>query len=450
MSKAKILVVEDDDALRQALTDTLELAGYPVYACDNGESALTTLHLQTDIALVVSDVQMAPVDGLTLLKSIRTSNTDLPVILMTAYGSVPRAVDALQHGANDYLAKPFEVGALLEKIDGLLVSQQTREDTFIATDPVMQKLIGIAQRVASTDATVMISGPSGAGKEVIARFIHQHSARAERPFIAINCAAIPENMLEAVLFGYEKGAFTGAYKSTPGKFEMAQTGTLLLDEISEMDLGLQAKLLRVLQEKEVERLGGRNLISLDVRILATTNRNLKQAVAEGHFREDLFYRLNVFPIMLPALNARRSDIPLLANYFIAKYHKDGEIARELTMAAELKLMEYSWPGNVRELDNVIQRALILASGQQIAIDSILFEEPGGQATIAAHDGTSQLNSNLRNREEEIILDALTASGGSRKSAAAALGISARTLRYKLSRMREEGIAIPGQANVAFQ
>lgn len=450
MLKSKILVVEDDDALREAIRETLELAGYQVCTCEHGEAALTSLHLQRDIALVISDVQMAPVDGLMLLKSIRAANIDLPVILMTAYGTVSKAVNALHHGASDYLAKPFEVTDLLAKVKKLIVHRQARKFAFIATDPVMQELVGIAERVACTDATVMISGPSGAGKEVVAQFIHQNSARATGPFIAINCAAIPENMLEAVLFGYEKGAFTGAYKSSPGKFELAQKGTLLLDEISEMDLGLQAKLLRVLQEKEVERLGGRSLIALDVRILATTNRNLKEQVATGNFREDLYYRLNVFPIALPPLNARPGDVSLLADHFIAQYRNDSEIARELSDEAKLRLLEYNWPGNVRELDNVIQRALILSSSQQIQADDILFEETTERQLAQTDNFGCRLNSNLRNREQEMIVNALRASGGSRKSAATALGISARTLRYKLSRMRDEGISIPGHSSTEFE
>ena len=449
MKKAKILVVEDDDALREAISDTLELADYEVLVCGHGEAALTELHVHSDIALVISDVQMSPVDGLSLLKSIRGSHFDLPVILMTAYGSVPKAVSALHLGASDYLAKPFEVHELLQKVENLIADSPEHSDAFIASDPVMEELVGVAQRVAASEATVMISGPSGAGKEVVARFIHQYSDRSDKPFIAINCAAIPENMLEAVLFGYEKGAFTGAYKSMPGKFELAQGGTLLLDEISEMDLGLQAKLLRVLQEKEVERLGGRTLISLDVRILATTNRALKDEVAAGRFREDLFYRLNVFPLKLPPLNARRSDIPLLAKHFIAKYHKGPEPERTLSTEAELRLLDYSWPGNVRELDNVVQRALILANGRQIQGADILFEELESDAIEAddetKQDSASMLNSNLRSREHEMIVDALRAANGSRKTAAEALGISARTLRYKLSRMREDGIAIPGQS-----
>ncbi|MEM7209370.1 MAG: sigma-54 dependent transcriptional regulator [Pseudomonadota bacterium] len=447
MKKVKILVVDDDDSLRCALRDTLEIAGYNVAESEHGEAALTRLLLEPDIKLVISDVQMKPVDGLALLDSIRESHLDLPVILMTAFGTVNKAVAALHHGAADYLAKPFELSDLLEKVEGLLSHSIERRDQFIAEDPIMQELMAMAERVAKTDTTVMISGPSGAGKEVVARHVHACSPRAKRAFVAINCAAIPENMLEAVLFGYEKGAFTGAYKSTPGKFELAQGGTLLLDEISEMELGLQAKLLRVLQEREVERLGGNQTILLDVRILATTNRDLKGEVAEGNFREDLFYRLNVFPLRLPPLNARVNDVPLLSQYFVEKYCPPNE-KRTLTADALTKLGEYDWPGNVRELDNVMQRALILSNSQSIQAGDILFEESFNSDATHPVDSGNALSSNLRNREQEMILDALRSNGGSRKAAAEALGISPRTLRYKLSRMREEGVAVPGHGTAA--
>ena len=442
MTQQTILVVEDDAALREAIVDTLALAGYATLSCDNGESALTELHINSDISLVISDVQMSPVDGLSLLKSIRKAYSDLPVILTTAYGSVAKAVNALHLGATDYLAKPFEVDDLLAKVKQLVDARNIQPKAFIAEDPIMQQIVNMAKRVAKSDASVMISGPSGAGKEVVARFIHQHSNRSEHAFVAINCAAIPENMLEAVLFGYEKGAFTGAYKSMPGKFELAQNGTLLLDEISEMGLNLQAKLLRVLQEKEVERLGGRSIIALNVRILATTNRQLKDEVGAHRFREDLFYRLNVFPLKLPSLDTRKRDILPLARYFIGKSQKPEQANYSLDSQAEQRLMHYHWPGNVRELDNVIQRALILANGHTIEANDILFEESSDNKI----DPGSELSSQLRDHEQEMIVNALQAAGGSRKSAAQALGISARTLRYKLSRMRTQGINIPKQAS----
>jgi two-component system response regulator FlrC len=329
---------------------------------------------------------------------------------------------------------------------------QSDDPEVVAEDQATRKLAALARRVATTDATVMISGNSGTGKEVFAQLIHRHSARAKGPFVAINCAAIPENMLEASLFGYEKGAFTGAYQARAGKFEQAQGGTLLLDEISEMDLGLQAKLLRVLQEREVERLGGREMIPLDVRVLATTNRNMREEVAASRFREDLFYRLNVFPLHLTPLHQRKADILPLTNRLIRKYSPEGRTVPHLSKQAQQALLDHSWPGNVRELDNVIQRALILLNGDQIEVEDLCFEldvtaGPEGEvrqaladeAVVQSEDG---LGGGLKTREFEMILDALRVDNGSRKAAAERLGISPRTLRYKLARMRDQGIAVP--------
>lgn len=289
-----VLVVEDDPALRDALCDTLQIAGYDVRAAADGVAALELCE-QTQFGVVVSDVQMRPMDGHELLGRIRVRRPDLPVVLMTAHGTIGKAVAAMRDGAADYLAKPFEAGTLIELVRRLLPAADNPSD-LVAEDPRMRDLLGMARRIAATDVTVLITGESGTGKEVFARFIHAESPRRERAFVAINCAAIPESMLEAVLFGYEKGAFTGAQAAHAGKFEQAQGGTLLLDEISEMDLGLQAKLLRVLQEREVERLGSTRTLSLDVRVLGTSNRSLREEVAAGRFREDLFYRLNVVQI----------------------------------------------------------------------------------------------------------------------------------------------------------
>jgi len=295
---------------------------------------------------------------------------------------------------------------------------------------------------------VLLTGESGTGKEAFARYIHAHSDRAGGPFVAINCAAIPENMLEAVLFGYEKGAFTGAHQAHPGKFEQAQGGTLLLDEISEMDLGLQAKLLRVLQEREVERLGGKRAISLDVRVLATTNRNLREEVAAGRFREDLYYRINVFPLRLPPLRERPADILPLARRFLRQHARPRAQAPRLSPAAEAALRGYAWPGNVRELDNVIQRALILCSGPEILPEHLrLGDEAFGPAAPAPDAGggvqgeAARLARDLKLRERDLIVEAIRAAG-SRKAAAERLGISPRTLRYKIARLRELGIEVP--------
>jgi two-component system response regulator FlrC len=333
---------------------------------------------------------------------------------------------------------------------------QMAEKELVAQDARTRELAALAVRVAASDVSVMIGGESGTGKEVLARHIHRHSGRANDSFVAINCAAIPENMLEAILFGYEKGAFTGAYQSRAGKFEQAQGGTLLLDEISEMDLGLQAKLLRVIQENEVERLGGGEIIALNVRILATTNRKLIEEVRAGRFREDLYYRLNVFPINLPPLRERPDDIMALARELILR-HSPADPLPELTPHAEQKLLSYNWPGNVRELENVIQRALILKSGSCIDSTDIFLESHDDDAAPVVDASTDtrpampasggQLGNDLRLRERALIMEALEAGNGSRKEAAQRLGISARTLRYKLARLRDAGLGITVQVGM---
>ncbi|MGD8325228.1 MAG: sigma 54-interacting transcriptional regulator, partial [Gammaproteobacteria bacterium] len=308
------------------------------------------------------------------------------------------------------------------------------------------------ERVAATDATVLLTGESGTGKEVFARHIHRCSPRADAPFVALNCAAIPENMLEAILFGHEKGAFTGAHVTRAGKFEQAQGGTLLLDEISEIDLGLQAKLLRVLQEREVERVGADACIKLDVRVLATSNRDLGDCVRRGRFREDLFYRLSVFPLHLPPLRQRVGDILALARHFMGIQCRGQRKIPQLSAEATQALLEYAWPGNVRELYNLIERALILNPGDQLTTTDLIFEpaelgagiNPFDQTPDVADTEDSALRSNLKNVEGQLVLDALEHSGGCRKAAAEALGVSPRTLRYKLAKLREAGIDIPGQ------
>jgi two-component system response regulator FlrC len=377
------------------------------------------------------------------LSTIRSSQIDVPVILMTAYGSIPQAVDAIQAGAADYLVKPFEVSSLVNTVRKQIRDPLTANQDLVAVDAQSQDTLAMASRVAKTDATVLLNGESGVGKEVYSRFIHQQSDRREQAFVAINCAAIPENMLEAVLFGYEKGAFTGAHKSTIGKFEQAQGGTLLLDEITEMDLGLQAKILRVLQEKEVERLGGNTVIELDVRIIATTNRDLRQEVRDKRFREDLFYRLNVFPITIAALRQRPDDIVPVACKILAQYSRAAGETIELSDAACEALRQHSWPGNVRELDNVIQRALILKQGKEIQPQDIMLENGVEEVPLEPLlEDNGLLQSDLRGREAEVILETLRNLKGSRKKTAEKLGISPRTLRYKLAKMRDAGAPVP--------
>jgi len=328
---------------------------------------------------------------------------------------------------------------------------QVTDSELIAEDRRSRELVILADRVAAAEVTVMLNGESGTGKEMLARYIHRNSSRRNAPFVAINCAAIPENMLESLLFGYEKGAFTGAYQAHPGKFEQAQGGTLLLDEISEMDLGLQAKLLRVLQEREVERLGGREAIPLDVRVLAATNRRLRDAVNAGRFRQDLFYRLNVFPLNIPALRDRPGDILPLAQQMIRRY-ATGDVHPELSTAAGERLLSHSWPGNVRELENVMQRALILNNGNRIEGGDISLDEEEVHAGIGFAmpvegevKSTKVLNRDLKKKERELIIQALEAGNGSRKDAAARLGISPRTLRYKIARLRDAGMDLPANA-----
>ncbi|NVK43059.1 MAG: sigma-54-dependent Fis family transcriptional regulator [Oceanospirillaceae bacterium] len=448
----KVLIVEDDQELREALADTLELAGLSYLEAGDGLQALELLRRNT-MDIVVSDVNMPGLDGHGLLAKLQQSHPCLPVILITAFGQVQKAVEAIRAGAVDYLMKPFAPEQLIETIRRFAGGARSAGyEAPIAEEASSRQLLQLARRVAETDSTVLITGESGTGKEVLAQYIHQQSNRCDRPFVAINCAAIPENMLEATLFGYEKGAFTGAYNSNPGKFEQADGGTLLLDEISEMDLGLQAKLLRVLQEQEVERIGGRKTIRLDVRVLATSNRALENYVAEGKFREDLYYRLNVFPLQWLPLRERPADIVPLAERLLAKHcTKMHRPLALLDAEARQRLREHAWPGNVRELDNVIQRALILQPGTQLeandlhlspgAISLGQFSEarPAEVADIAQHcEAAGQLGSDMRHHEFQLIADALKQSGGSRKGAAEKLGVSPRTLRYKLARMRESG------------
>ena len=444
MSQATVLVAEDDPTLREALCETLELAGYRVESACDGKSALEIMQHKS-VGMVVSDVQMRPMDGHELMTQVKSTYPSIPVLLMTAYGNIEKAVSAMRDGAVDYLAKPFEAKMLVEKVEQAVLNldQDAEHQGVVADDSKSRKLLELAKKVATSDVTVMIGGESGTGKEVFAQYIHRNSKRADGPFIAINCAAIPDNMLEAVLFGYEKGAYTGAHNSAPGKFEQAQGGTILLDEISEMSLNLQAKLLRVLQEREVERLGGRKMIPLDVRVLATSNRILREEVAAGRFREDLFFRLNVFPLYLEPLRKRTQDIIPLAELFLNRHcDKQGLTGKKLSKEAQKVLTAHSWPGNARELDNVMQRALILSSGSEIDMDDLAFSEETGSPVAEQDSSKGRLNDDLRSVEEQMILDTLRDENGSRKKTAAKLGISERTLRYKIARLRDAGVPIP--------
>ena len=439
-----ILVVEDDLQLRDALCLTLECAGHHVMGAADGPAALRLLEREA-FNLVVSDLRMQPMDGIELLRAIRAGSPHLPVLLMTAFGDVDKAVSAMRAGACDFLLKPFEPKVLLEHV-ARHAAQPAQAEGVIAADPRTRNLLALAARVAKTEATVLLTGESGTGKEVFARHIHSQSPRHGAPFVAINCAAIPENLLEATLFGHEKGSFTGAQAAQAGKFEQAQGGTLLLDEISEMPLSLQAKLLRVLQEREVDRVGGKKPIALDIRVLATSNRDMAKEVAAGRFREDLYYRLNVFPLQIPALRERPADIVPLARHFAALH---GSPAARFAADAEALLVAHAWPGNVRELENAVQRALILAGGDSVAAEhlqlSLQFSPPAEMTQPSdvkqekpSFDCAPAAPSNMRDLERQHIIETLAAVNGSRKRAVELLGISERTLRYKLQQYRTAG------------
>ena len=442
---AKVLVVEDDATLRQALCDTIKFGGYQAVEASSGVDALSQLS-QECVDMVISDVQMDHMDGRELLRQVRANNPELPFVMITAHGSVQGAVDAMREGATDYLLKPFEAEVLLDMVSRMEPLRAADAGDVIMSDPETAKVYGLAQKVASNDASILISGESGCGKEVLAQYLHSHSNRVDKPFVAVNCAAIPENMLESMLFGYEKGAYTGAHQARAGKFEQANGGTILLDEISEMPLALQAKLLRVLQERELERLGSDKVINLDVRVIATTNRNLMEEVAEGRFREDLYYRLNVFPLHLAPLRERRADIMPLAELFLSKYQPADRPLR-LDLPAAEKIRRATWQGNVRELENCIQRATILCQPDGLVREEdVVITEPlcGAEISEAELSVADQprLDGDLKQREHELICEALEASGGKKKEAAERLGISPRTLRYKLARLRQSGVALP--------
>ncbi len=457
MKQYDVLIVEDDLALCEALCETLELEGYRVLAAGNGTEALTKLERNL-FKLVVSDVQMPVMDGFQLLQNMQGKYSETPVLLMTAYGTIPKAVEAMQAGAADYLIKPFEAGALVSKVADYVNVSPAMANERVVQDESMKKLYALVAKVAKTDVSVLLQGESGTGKEVVARYIHQNSTYHAGAFVAVNCAAIPENMLEAMLFGHEKGAYTGAVQAMPGKFELAQGGTLLLDEISEMELSLQAKLLRVLQEKEVERLGSHKKIALNVRILAATNRSLKERVQQGRFREDLYYRLNVFPLTIPPLRDRPGDILPLASQFMQRHSPHFKKLPVFEPQALAKMQAYHWPGNVRELDNVIQRALILRTGERLTVEDLVFEDvealTGDRvASRSVHaeeeidfknekGDAGGLGEGVRCAEESIILQTLQMENGSRKSTAEKLGISPRTLRYKIAKMKDAGLTIP--------
>ncbi|NNC65328.1 MAG: sigma-54-dependent Fis family transcriptional regulator [Gammaproteobacteria bacterium] len=437
MEPAKVLIVEDDPALQEALVTTLEGAGYDVLSTDDGARALD-IAKRTPLNLVVTDVQMSPMDGNELLTHMIRDLPDVPVLMMTAYGTISQAVSAMQKGAVDYLEKPFEASELEAIVARhARIEPESAGSEPIAADPRSRALLQTALKVSQSDVAVLLRGESGTGKEVLARYLHVHSARSDGPFVAINCAAIPDQMLEAILFGHEKGAFTGADGRREGKFVQASGGTLLLDEISEMDLGLQAKLLRVLQEKEVEPLGAKAAVQLDTRVIATTNRDLEEAVRSNAFREDLYYRLNVFPLTIPPLRERPGDILPLVEDMLRAECRPG-IPPEISAAARDALERAEWPGNVRQLRNSVQRALVLWQGGPLEAEH--FGITVASDVPPARSGG--LGDELWHEEAKRIVAMLERERGNRKATAAQLGISPRTLRYKLAKMRDAGVDIP--------
>lgn len=443
----KILVVDNKSIARNAAAAVLVDAGYCCIHTQDAPSALSELACG-QIGLVVCDVNASGLHGTDFLKQCKAESPEVPVIVVTDDESVESAVKSVQHGAAEYLTKPCSDDILLAAVERHIPNTQAAGCAFVATSPMMVDLLELAQRAAQTDATILVTGDTGTGKEVLSQFVHANSKRSSGPFVAINCAAIPENMIEAILFGYEKGAYTGALQATPGKFELAHGGTLLLDEVTEMSLDLQAKLLRVLQERQVERLGGRKTIDLDIRVIATSNRDMAAAVNQGIFREDLYYRLSVFPVRLPPLSARIDDIIPLVERTLQRLVDQQNIANPgLSKAAKETLRAHPWPGNVRELENVIERALIISGGQQIDASHLVFDvisgdrfEPRNLVSMNAMPPES-LRNELKDHEQSLLFDALSNSSN-RQQAAEMLGISQRTLRYKLAQLRKAGVALP--------
>ncbi|MDR2934992.1 MAG: sigma-54 dependent transcriptional regulator [Candidatus Adiutrix sp.] len=479
MSVRAILVADNERHLRQALFTALTRLGHAVELAENGREALEKYQGRR-FDLIVCDMGLPGLDGLGLLKAVKQRDPGLPVILMTAHGEVETAVGAMREGAQDFILKPFPAGVIEEAVNRALAAapvpapapakEEKGENArpLLTRNQRMIRLLELARTVAASPATVLLQGESGTGKELLARFIHQHSPRADGPFVAINCASLPENLLESELFGHEKGAFTGAVARKQGKFELADGGTMLLDEISEMDLALQAKLLRVLQEGEIDRVGGKDPQKIDVRVIATTNRDLKAWAESGRFRSDLYYRLNVIPFFLPPLRERLDDLPLLADHFRRKYSRlNSKNVAGLSAAALARLEIYDWPGNIRELENTVARGVLLAAGPEVEPGDLFMDEAGFLAALertppaapglpaaanrppaagepAPESGLAQPEPGpsaaeglmtIEAMERRLIGQALNETLGNRTHAAKLLGISVRTLRNKLAEYR---------------
>jgi len=433
--------VDDEPQMLIAINETLLRSGYSVTTAGSGMEALGRLK-EKYYHLVITDMRMPEVSGLELLRKVKNLTPQTPVILLTAYGTVQNAVDAMKDGACDYLLKPFSSESLENVVRRALDSAHKKNEksshTIITQDPVFSHTLDLACQAAASAATVLIEAESGTGKELLARMIHLKSSRSAKSFVAVNCAALPESLLESELFGFEKGAFTGAYAAKPGKFELANHGTLLLDEVGEMAPILQAKLLRVLQEKEVDRIGGKAPVEIDVRVIATTNRNLQSLVRDGDFREDLYYRLNVMRLTIPPLRERIEDIPLLVDFFCKRYGRDrGSDGIGIHPGALDKLKHHQWPGNVRELENTIQRAVTLCMDSIVTSkDLLLSESDMSSSNRSRSSDPAELGCSggvtMREMERQLICRTLEDTGGNRTRAAKCLGISLRTLRNKLN------------------
>jgi two-component system response regulator AtoC len=455
MERKKILVVDDEESMRHMLTLILKREGYEVQAVEKGSEALQLVDSES-FDFILSDVVMPETDGLTLLQALKQKKVEATLIMMSAYGNLDTAVEAMKRGAYDYVSKPFKPDEILltlrkaEERENLrqanirLQRELIREYSFgniVGKSPKIVQVFETIKKISDYKASVLIIGESGTGKEMVARCIHYNSPRGSEPFVAVNCGAIPETLLESELFGHEKGAFTDAKKEKRGSFELAHQGTLFLDEVGELSLSAQVKLLRALQQGEVKRLGSEHPLSVDVRIIAATIRDLSRAVAEGKFREDLFYRLNVLPLHLPPLRERKEDIPLLVDHFIHKYNEIHRLSSEgITEEVLARLLEYSWPGNVRELENTIERAMILAQGKRIGVDCLPSEILGQRASWKKEIWAEEFSIKKANRmmEEDLIRKALKRTGGNRSQAAKILEISHPSLLSKMKVYSIEG------------
>lgn len=445
----RILIVDDEQNVRQLLSKVLKKQGYEVYTACDGAEGLEFIQ-QTVVDIIISDIRMPNMDGIEFLHKAKETDPGIGFILITAFATTETAIEALKSGAQDYVTKPFDINDIIIAVKKLAAQgrdegsyvdmSDSRSVKTMSRSPKMQQVHELAKRVAPADSTILIMGETGTGKEVIATAIHNWSGRKDKPLIKVNCGAIPDNLLESELFGYEKGAFTGAVSAKPGRFEIADGGTIFLDEIGDISASLQVKLLRVLQERTFERLGGINSINVDVRVIAATNKSLKDEVAAGNFREDLYYRLNVVPIELPPLRERSEDICDLIRYFLQKSAAISATGKPKTMSASAmeKLMCYDWPGNIRELENIIERCVVITPGNVIDTDSLPAEilssasETGVREKEPQH-ADSPLNEAIDRKEREVILRALEENGGNKTKTALSLGISRRSLHRKIQK-----------------